>query len=66
MRSKSYTIRYWEQTMCGEPGWSYDVSVDGRQVFEGWSRGRKKHAIDDVRAGILARETLIAATREAA
>lgn len=48
-----FSIATWPQTLAGEPGWSYEIR-DGNQRLhgEGWSRGRKQHALDDARAQI--------------
>lgn len=57
-----YQTRTWPETILGEAGWSYSVSADGREVFGGWSRGKKANALDEVREGIRAREALRAAS----
>lgn len=64
----NYTATYKHQTICGEAGWSYVVTCDGRLVFEGWSRGRKRDAEAEVRNGIRNRDALLAclATKAAA
>jgi len=55
---KGYTAVYEPATIGDEHGWSYEVRCGGRVVFEGWSRGKKRHAELEVRRGIDAREAL--------
>lgn len=62
---KGYTAHYWPETINNEPGWSYECLFDGRVIFEGWSRGKKRDAEFEVRRGINNREALLAAARKA-
>jgi hypothetical protein len=58
MRLGRYTFTVRPEVLCGESGWTYAVSFDDREVFGGWSRGSKGNALDEIREGIRARESL--------
>jgi hypothetical protein len=42
--ASAFNVQYAQQTLSGEPGWSYEIYADGRWVGGGWSRGRRKEA----------------------
>lgn len=60
---KSYSATYEPQIVYGEAGYWYRCYVGGRLIFEGWSKGKKRDAEDEVRNGIDAREALRSAVR---
>lgn len=44
-----YAVRYWEQSLAGSVGWSYEVHDRRRRLIGcGWSRGRRRDAERDV------------------
>lgn len=60
----AYTITYTPREMCGEHGYDWRVVakdyayLDGKLVAEGWTRGKKKNAEEDVRETIRNRDAL--------
>lgn len=54
----NYTATYKAETLAGEPGWSWQLFAFGRLVAEGWTRGKKREAENEVRIAIAARDTL--------
>jgi hypothetical protein len=65
-KALGYSIDVYREHMCGEPGWSFTVSIAGRCVIEGWTVGfgprAKSQAMTDALAGIASREVLLAVT----
>ena len=57
---KNYTATYEPETILCEPGWSYEVTCEGRPVFAGWTRGKKRDAEAEVRQGIKNRDAQLA------
>lgn len=48
-----FHVRTWPEKLAGEPGFSYLIRDQRRVVVGGgWSRGSKRHALDDARATI--------------
>jgi hypothetical protein len=50
----NYTATYTHETILGEPGWSWWLSCNDKVICEGWSRGKKRHAEQQVRIAIAA------------
>lgn len=57
----SYSATYEPSFMNGDAGCWYRCFVDGREIFNGWVRGKRGNAESTVREGINAREALRAA-----
>ena len=45
-----FTITYEPREMCGEQGFDWKVTRDGKLVAEGWSKGKRRHAEQDAAA----------------
>lgn len=56
--TSGYTATYRPETLFSEPGWAYSCFHNGREIFNGWSRGSKREAESEVRRGIANREAL--------
>lgn len=59
-----YTAHYWFERINDEDGFAYECLHNGRVIFEGWCRGKKREAEHEVRRGIDNREMLLAASDE--
>lgn len=59
-----YVTHYRQERLGDELGWTYQCLYFGRVVFEGWTRGKKSDAEQEVRRGIANREALIACAQQ--
>lgn len=58
---RGYTATYKPETIRGEAGWTYSCFCDGKLVFDGWTKGKKRDAEAIVRKGIENRNAILAA-----
>lgn len=49
----NFTVRTWSYSIAGQPGHCYEIRDTERQVRgSGWSRGKRRDALDDARSTI--------------
>jgi hypothetical protein len=50
--ASDFTVAYEPASIAGEPGWSFAIYQDAREVASGWSRGKRADAEQEAKAAM--------------